>query len=211
MASEDKFLDGFKRFKEDYFGNDVKLYNRMINNQPAKTMMIACCDSRVDPAILTDCDLGDLFTIRNLANLVPLCERAGHLQGISAALEFAVNELKVENIIIMGHSDCGGIKVLWNNYGMVQSRYIDDWVSIAQPAKERVQKNFSSSSSRIQIKECEQQAILVSLNNLLTFPYIKKGVENGLLHLHGWYFDIAEVELLSYNFSAVKFETIDSG
>ena len=210
MASEDKFIDGFKRFKEYYFDNDARLYNGMINGQSAKTMVIACCDSRVDPAILTDCNLGDLFTIRNVANLVPLFEKEGHLQSVSAALEFAVNELKVENIIIMGHSDCGGIRVLWDNHDMVQPSYINDWVSIAQPAKKKVQNFFSSSSAQIQIKECEQHAILVSLDNLLTFPYIRKCVKNGSLHLHGWYFDIKEVELLSYNFSACKFKIIDS-
>ena len=208
MASKDKFVEGFKRFKKQYFVDDSNLYDSMKNGQPAKTMMVACCDARVDPAILTDGNPGDLFTVRNVANLIPPCETGRDFHGTSAALEFAVNILKVENIIIMGHASCEGIKALWHGYGAVQSRFMDDWVSIAQPAKEKIQKTFTSEPAKIQIKACEQQAILVSLGNLLLFPCIRRGVENGSLSLHGWYFDISVGELLSYNSSSAQFEIV---
>ncbi|OUR65114.1 carbonic anhydrase [Methylophaga sp. 42_25_T18] len=208
MASTDKLFDGFRRFKKQYFGDDSNLYDSMKNGQPAKTLMVACCDSRVDPAILTDCDPGDLFTIRNVANLVPPCEDDGHYHGTSSALEFAVNNLQVENIIVMGHANCGGIKALWDDDGSSQSQFINSWVSIAQLAKEQVQQAIPTAAYETQIKTCEQQSILVSLENLLTFSCIRKRVEEGSLSLHGWYFDIPAGALLSYNPSSAEFEVV---
>jgi carbonic anhydrase len=206
MASNDKLLEGFQRFKKQYFGGDNKLYNSMKDGQPAKTLMIACCDSRVDPAILMDCDPGDLFTVRNIANLVPPCEDDGQHHGTSAALEFAVNSLEVENIIVMGHANCGGIQALWQDDGSKQTQFINTWASIAKQAKERVKMELPASvSEREKLKMCEQQAILVSLENLLTFSCIKERVESGLLSLHGWYFDMPAGELLIYNPQLSKF------
>lgn len=210
MASTIKLIDGFKRFQQQYFGDDRCLYDSMISGQPAKTMMIACCDSRVDPAIVTDCDPGDLFIVRNVANLIPPCDNDGHHHGTSAALEFAINNLEVENIIIMGHANCGGIKALWSDDGASgsQSQFIHHWVAIAKPAKEWVIDKLSSSSTQHKIKACEQRAILESLANLMTFNCISEKVERGLLSLHGWYFDIATGQLLYFNPQTGVFEPV---
>jgi len=208
MASTEKLLDGFKRFHKQYFGNDGQLYASMKNGQPAKTLMVACCDSRVDPAILTDCDPGDLFTVRNVANLVPPSENDDNHHGTSAALEFAVNSLQVENIIVMGHAGCGGIKALWEDDGSDQSQFIHRWVSIADSAKQWVKDTLSSSSAEIQIKACEQRAILESLANLMTFECIRERTENGSLTIHGWYFDIPTGDLLCFNPNTGAFEVV---
>ncbi|MBE0439931.1 MAG: carbonic anhydrase [Gammaproteobacteria bacterium] len=210
MASTKKLLDGFKRFQQQYFGDDNDLYQSMKDGQPAKTMMIACCDSRVDPAILTSCDPGDLFIVRNVANLVPPCESGGDYHGTSAALEFAVNGLEVENIIIMGHANCGGIKALWEDDGTVRSQFIHPWVSIANTAKGWVKQTLSNASREEQIKACEQRAILQSLANLMTFSCIRERVENGALSLHGWYFDISAGELFFFNSKTGSFQSVSS-
>lgn len=207
MVSTDELLDGFQQFKKQYFGDDSHLYDSMKNGQPAKTLMIACCDSRVDPAILTNCEPGDIFTIRNVANLVPPCEDNDHHHATSAAIEYAVNALEVENIIIMGHANCGGIKALWDGTSE-PTQFIESWMSSAQPAKEKVQKKLPEASHSDKIKSCEQQSVLVSLENLVTFPFIKERVEKGLLSLHGWYFDLTEGELLSYNPDSDEFEVV---
>jgi len=208
MASTEKLLDGYKRFQKQYFGNDSRLYESMKNGQPAKTLMVACCDSRVDPAILTDCDPGDLFTIRNVANLVPPSENDGHYHGTSAALEFAVNNLEVENIIVMGHANCGGIKALWDDDGSAQSQFIHSWVSIAESAKNWVKDKLVNASPEVQIKACEQRAILESLANLMTFSCVRERAENGTLSLHGWYFDISTGDLLCFNSNTGAFEVV---
>lgn len=206
MATTEKLFDGFKRFKTRYFGDDSALYASMREGQPAKTLMVACCDSRVDPAILTDCDPGDLFTVRNVANLIPPCEHGGHYHGTSSALEFAVNALEVENIIVMGHANCGGIRALWQDNGHRDSQFIHQWVSIAQNAKSWVKIHHPNDSDADQLRACEQRAVLVSLENLLTFDCIRERVEKGSLSLHGWYFDLAAGELLSYNPLTDSFE-----
>ena len=198
MASTEKLLDGFKRFHKQYFRDDSRLYDSMKNGQPAKIMMIACCDSRVDPAILTDCGPGDLFIVRNVANIVPPCENEGHFHGTSAALEFAVNYLKVDNIIVMGHANCSGIQVLWEDDGQPHSQFIQPWVSIADRAKKKVLIEKAELTKVEQLRACEQESILVSLENLLTFKCIKKRLDQGKLTLHGWYFDVRQGELLSY-------------
>ncbi|MFW5426175.1 MAG: carbonic anhydrase [Methylophagaceae bacterium] len=210
MARTQKLIDGFKRFQEQYFGDDRRLYDSMISGQPAKTMMIACCDSRVDPAIVTDCDPGDLFIVRNVANLVPPSDNDGRHHGTSAALEFAVNGLEVESIIIMGHANCGGIKALWQDKGdEVKSQFLHHWVSIAKPAKEWVINKLSTSSQEDKIKACEQRAILESLANLMTFNCIREKVEQGTLSLHGWYFDIPTGQLLYFNSQTGAFESVN--
>jgi len=208
MASTQDLLAGFKRFQQEYFVDDSRLYASMKEGQPAKTLMVACCDSRVDPAILTDCNPGDLFIVRNVANLVPTCENDDHYQGISAALEFAVNSLNVENIIVMGHANCGGINALWEYDGSVTSQFIQPWVSIAQRAKDKVKLQCSDQTLQQQLTACEHEAILVSLENLLSFNCVKERIEQGSLSLHGWYFDVRVGELESYQPELGKFITV---
>lgn len=207
MATTKKLIEGFQRFKNTYFGNDKALYASMKTGQPAKTLMVACCDSRVDPAILTDCDPGDLFIVRNVANLVPPCETDHQHHGTSSAIEFAVKGLQVENIIVMGHANCSGIKGLWESEDLNDSQFIHHWVSIAQEAKEWVKVHQATESDAVQLKSCEQRAVLVSLNNLLGFDFVRKRVEEGSLSLHGWYFDLAAGELLCYNPATDQFES----
>lgn len=206
MAQTDDLINGFQRFKQRYFGDDQGLYDSMKTGQPAKTLMVACCDSRVDPAILTDCDPGDLFTVRNVANLVPPCENDQHHHGTSSAIEFAVKGLNVENIIVMGHANCGGIKGLWESDDLNDSQFIHRWVSIAQDAKDWVKANHSQDSDAAMLKACEQRAVLVSLQNLLGFDFVRERVESGRLSLHGWYFDLTAGQLLTYNPASDQFE-----
>jgi carbonic anhydrase len=208
MAKIENLLAGFKGFQKEYFEGDNRLYASMKDGQPAKTLMIACCDSRVDPAILTGCNPGDLFIVRNVANLVPHSESAGHYDGTSAALEFAVNSLNVENIIVMGHANCGGINALWEGDGDEPSQFIQSWVSIAQRAKDKVQLESNTLSPKQQLRACEQEAILVSLENLLSFSFIKERVELGVLSIHGWYFDIKGGDILTYEPQQKKFISV---
>ena len=206
MPTTYKLLEGFSRFKKTYFGDNRALYESMKTGQPTKILMIACCASRVDPAILTDCDPGDIFTVRNVANLVPPCETDNNHHGTSSALEFAVNSLNVESIVVMGHGNCGGIRALWQSDGVEDSKFIHRWVSIAKSAKDWVKVNHKHEHESVQLKMCEQRAVLVSLENLMTFECIKDRVEAGNLRLHGWYFDLDKGELMCYNPTTDKFE-----
>lgn len=200
MKDVKDLVDGFQRFRSRFFGSDKALFERLARQgQAPKVMVVACCDSRVDPAIITDCDPGDLFVVRNVANLVPPFEEGGGYHGTSAALEFAVRYLRVEHVIVMGHARCGGIAALMANpeSGNGAWQFVAPWMSIATQARERVVATLPGASSDEQAAACERMAIGVSLRNLMTFPFVRSAVSAGELTLHGWYFDIERGELLS--------------
>lgn len=203
------FIAGFRRFQEKYFSEDRELFNQLRQGQHPKAAIIACADSRVDPALLTGAEPGDVFVVRNVANLVPPCEPGGSFASVPAALEFAVLSLGVEHVIVLGHTQCGGIAALMNGTGN-GSEFIGKWVGIAQRARERVLVDLPAKSPALQARACEQAAILVSLENLMTYPWIAERVVAGAMHLHGWYFDIEQGELLSYNPARNGFEPIGS-
>lgn len=202
-----KFIAGFERFQDKYFGHDRKLFDRLRHAQRPRAMVIACCDSRVDPAILTDAEPGEMFVVRNVANLVPPYDLGGNFASVPAALEFAVQSLEVEHVIVLGHARCGGIRALMSG-AEPGGEFIGKWVSIAQRARERVLAELPDKPPALQERACEQAAILVSLENLMTYPWIARRVEAGSLHLHGWYFDIGQGELLGYSPLGTAFEPL---
>ena len=199
-----KLLEGFQRFRERHFKSDDSLYQHLVKEgQTPRTMVVACCDSRVDPALVLDCEPGDLFVIRNVANLVPPIEgRAGH-HGTTAAIEYGVRNLGVEHIIVLGHAQCGGIGALVKSGGVSNpGSFIDDWMCLVESARRSVMEEMPNATLKEQTRACEQRAILVSLDNLMTFSWVRDRVEAGKLRLHGWYFDIEHGQLLRYDETA---------
>jgi len=190
-------LDGFQRFRKKYFEEQPELYRQLVDQgQSPRTIVIACCDSRVDPALILDAGPGDIFVVRNVANLVPPSVDDGKTHGTSAALEFAIKHLKVQNVMILGHGLCGGIQSLMEgSHGSRDYRFIDPWMQIATPAREKVLKEHPDADFTEQCRRCESESIKVSMQNLLTFPWIKSRVESGSLAVHGYYFDIESGEL----------------
>ena len=209
MSSPRQLIEGFQRFRERHFAADREQFQDLVQfGQTPKALVVACCDSRVDPALVLDCAPGDLFVIRNVANLVPPAENQGHYHGTSAALEFGVRNLAVQHIIVLGHAQCGGIHALLEGSVDKEESFIAGWMDIADAAREQVEREHANSSSKVRHRVCEQQAILVSLENLRTFSWIRERVEQGKLALHGWYFDIEQGELLGYDAATRKFETL---
>lgn len=212
MSDIEKFVSGFKRFQDNYFGKDRNLYEQLKHSQHPRALVVACCDSRVDPAILTGSEPGDIFVVRNVANLVPPRECGGGYHGVSAALEFAVCHLNVEHIIVLGHSQCGGIRALMRDAGECEgSEYVAKWVRIAAPVREKVRRELPHETFDLQAHACEQAAILQSLENLLTFPWIAQRVSTGDLSIHGWYFDLDHGELLGYDPTVKAFAPLKEG
>jgi carbonic anhydrase len=201
MQGIERFIDGFQRFQRQYFEHYPNLYRDLCSGQHPSTLVIGCCDSRVDPALLLGCDPGDIFTIRNIANLVPPCGGSNGRQGVSAALQFAVTQLQVQRIIILGHSGCGGIRALMDEQfpSSEGTDFLGRWVSIADPAKYRVLQKLAHATPSEQYRACELGAILVSLKNLESFPWVAERVQDDRLTLHGWYFDMEAGALLGYS------------
>lgn len=206
MQDIQKFIHGFRNFQEEYFHEDHELFDCLKKGQRPKVVLIGCSDSRVDPSMMVRSEPGDLFIVRNVANLVPPCEHDQAYHGVSAALEYAVCHLEVEHIIVLGHSNCGGIRSLMEGIPSDKNgEYISKWVSIAERAKQQVLETFSDASPERQAKACEHASILVSLENLLTFPWVRERVDAGKLDLHGWYFDIESGNLYSYHPASGEF------
>lgn len=189
MAHPNVLIEGYKRFYKKHFVDDNRLYKELsTRGQSPKTLVIACSDSRVDPSIITDADPGDIFVVRNVANIVPPFQPEwGSYHGTSAALEFAIDGIGVESIVILGHSGCSGIRTLVdrNSENRKPNSFIDSWISIVEDAL-----NGSSSASGCKYESCEQEAIRLSLRNLMTFPWIKEKVMANKLSLQGWYFSV---------------------
>ena len=209
MSSPKRLIEGFSRFRERHYAKDDALFRELVEQgQTPRILVVACCDARVDPALVLDCAPGDLFVIRNVANLIPPAENQGHYHGTSAALEFGVRKLNVGHVIVLGHAHCGGIHALLEGDMQKEAAFLSEWMGIAAAAREQVNREFSDADSAARQRACEQQAILVSLHNLMTFPWIRERVEQGTLALHGWYFDIERGELLGYNAAARQFEVL---
>jgi carbonic anhydrase len=205
-----KFIAGFERFQTKYFRKQDSIYAPLCKGQHPCAMVISCSDSRVDPAMLTGAAPGDMFVVRNVANLVPPYHHDSEAPGIRGAIEFAVKSLEIEHIIVLGHSHCGGIQALMDGEGITQQRYefIGPWVSIAKRARERVLRELPHKPPHLQARACEQAAILISLDNLLSFPWIRERVDDNTLALHGWHFDIDTGELLAYSTETATFSPL---
>lgn len=209
-----RLMAGFRRFREKYFLKDDSehsVYHRLSSaGQSPKTLLIGCSDSRVDPAILTEAHPGELFVVRNVANLVPPCEPSGvGFHGTSSALEFAVVNLKVENIIILGHRQCGGIRALMQGATENPNTFVGQWMSIANEARRRVLANASVVGEEAQWRMAEMESIVVSLENLKTFPFVREALEAKHLNLIGIYFDLEQGQLWEYDESLKQFRQLE--
>ena len=211
MAEVKRLIEGYKEFYKNYYLSGSTLYESLTKDgQSPKTLVIACSDSRVDPSIITNAEPGDIFVIRNVANMVPpFIDGNTGIHGVSAALEFAVCILQVKHVVVLGHSHCAGVGALLDRESVRQRDFIGKWVDIGQTAKERTLANNPGKEPKDLQHECERECILHSLDNLLTFPWLKKRVEEKSLKLHGWYFSIGNGELEEYDPTVSKFISID--
>lgn len=189
----DRLMEGYRRFREGYYEKHKESLSALSEGQSPRIAVVSCCDSRVDPSLVFDATPGELFTVRNVANLVPPLEMGGRYHGTSAALEFAVQHLEVEHLVVLGHANCGGIKLLIETDGAEDPEgqsYLRNWVSMAKPALDMVQKDDCCSDQELQTI-CEHASIKNSLQNLMSFPWIAERVKDGRLQIHGWHYDLA--------------------
>lgn len=196
----DKLAAGFLAFRADNFLPNRDFFATLAQKQSPRVMVIGCSDSRVDPAILMNAAPGDIFMVRNVANLVPPCAMDDAKHGTSAALEFAVTALGIEHIIVLGHVHCGGIQALLTSDPKIARAhtFIANWMQIADEARRRTLIVARHKSFDEQLRTLEREAIKTSLANLLSFPWIAERVEDGRLSIHGWHFDLDDGNMYVY-------------
>lgn len=192
MGFPQRLLDGYRTFREDRLPVEQSRYQELAETgQRPEIMVIGCCDSRVSPEVIFDARPGELFVVRNVANLVPPYSPTGSTHGVSAAIEFAVQALKVKHMVVLGHARCGGIRAFAEQEAPLSSGdFIGRWMSLISPAAESLGARGDRPFAEY-LKNLEQASIIKTLDNLMTFPFVRPLVEDGRLALHAAYFDVA--------------------
>ena len=194
-------LDGYRNFMNGRYSEQEQRYKVLAETgQSPQTLIVACCDSRAAPETIFDSGPGELFVVRNVANMVPPYEPDGQYHSTSAALEFAVQALQVKNIVVMGHGRCGGIKAALDPEAepLSEGDFIGRWMSLLKPAAEQIASNSIMTAAERQ-RALERVSIRNSIANLRTFPYVRDREEAGTLTVHGAWFDISTGELWIMN------------
>jgi len=190
-----RLIEGYRRFRDNEWPKERERWEELAEGQNPKVMVIACADSRTDPAMVFDAHPGQIFVVRNIAALAPPYETTAGLHGTSAALEFGVTQLEVEEILVLGHGSCGGCGAAltgkFDDAPPGEGRFIADWVSMLHPARDHVLEHHHKIDAEA-VREMEWEAVKMSLANLRTFPWIAEREKDGRLKLHGAHFAIAE-------------------
>lgn len=183
----DHLIEGYRRFRSSTWTREQKRFEALARDgQRPRVMIIACSDSRADPQMIFDAAPGELFVVRNVANLVPPYNPDSAYHGTSAAIEFGVKALKVEDVIVLGHALCGGVRALLEGGSGEETDFINPWMTIAATARERAIEAAAPDRQRV----CEHETVRLSLANLAAFPWIRDAVAANTLRVHGYYFDI---------------------
>jgi carbonic anhydrase len=194
MSSFDDLLAGYRRFRDDGWQTQRARWSELADGQSPDTLVIACSDSRVDPAQIFDVSPGTIFVVRNVANLVPPFERDASRHGVSAAVEFAVTQIPVSEIVVLGHEYCGGCKASMSQAfagkAPGEGGFLGHWVDMLDEAREGVIASHGQGTDAE--RALEREAVKVSLANLRTFPFVKEAEEAGRLKLRGAWFGIRE-------------------
>ncbi len=197
MAHFSNLIEGYHKFRDKEWQDERARWTELATGQSPKVMIISCSDSRVDPATIFGSRPGETFVVRNVAALVPPFDESGGLHGVSAAVEFAVTKLKVEEIVVMGHGACGGV-----NAALTQSLkdskpgeggFVAEWIGLLDGARDKVAAEHGTGPEGQ--TALEQEGVRVSIENLKTFPFIQTALDDGSLKIHGAVFAIADGKL----------------
>lgn len=195
-----KILQGYQLFRKKYALGDNSVMQYLSNyGQQPQVMVVSCCDSRVDPALIMQCDPGDLFVVRNVANIIPPYEKDEAHHGTSAALEFGICFLKIQHLVLLGHSQCGGIQVLLDHNETNHNDFITNWVSLIKTQHTHLHN----------ADDYAKLALNQSLQNCLTFPWLKDKVLQNQLTIHQWFFDVKKGQIFTFSDSQNDYQPLE--
>lgn len=190
MNAPETLVAGYQRFRLNRFQEQSALYEKLTEGQEPHTLVIACSDSRVDPAAIFDCAPGELFVVRNVANLTPDYAPGG-VHGVSAAMEFAVKVLKVKGIVVLGHKQCGGVAACAGGLENLESEFLGPWLEVMQSARSAAVSEVGEADLAALSDVLELKSVQHSVERLKTFPFVREAMETRGLELHGARFGIA--------------------
>ena len=210
MQNFHELIQGFHNFKEDYFLREREFFSSLVHGQRPKTLVVACCDSRVDPAILMVLLITIALENKKLAEYV-VDNNDEHSSdqlhdAVVSAVEYAVKHLDVRNIIVMGHSNCGGIHGLLHPEVVSKEPYISRWLCLAHPVLEELEHEDPDEPADVRARRCEEGTVLQSIDSLLSYDWVKSRVDAGSLALHALYYDLASGTMYVWNAEAEDFE-----
>lgn len=204
----DKLIAGVLKFQRDELGRYQKIFRRVAKEgQSPHTLFITCCDSRIHAELITQSQLGEIFVVKNIGNIVPPSTLPSVTNSTAAAVEFALEALGVEHIVICGHSGCGAIDALLSGApDRKKMPHVCDWLILAAPVQERMLRDYGHLTDKTErMTVAAQENVLLGLNNLHTYPSVISRLAENKLQLHGWFFKIATAEMLAYDAQAGQF------
>jgi carbonic anhydrase len=204
-----RLFKGYMNFREEDFQSHRELFKELGRGQQPHTLFVGCSDSRVVPNLITQTHPGELFIIRNVANIVPPYRITEEYVATTSAVEYAVQELMVDSIVVCGHSNCGGCAAMnMSEEQLAHMPHVRKWLAVSKEVKGRVDRLMQGDSPEEREWLTEQVNILVQMRNLLTYPYIRSRYEEGKLNIYGWYYIIETSEIYNFNDEKEIFELI---
>ena len=186
-----RFYKGIHKFQESYFKKEEDFFKRLSKKQAPEVLFITCSDSRVDLNLVTQSRPGELFIVRNVGNIIPPYDAIKDKNSVAAAIEFAVLSLKVKDIIVCGHLNCGAMEALYKDKReLTNMPHLRDWLRLALPVKEIIEKYYPDAYGESRQRISEEENILAQLQNIQTYPFVVEALKKGEIHLHGWYYNI---------------------
>lgn len=211
-----KLISGIHRFRDKYWSEYREVFEHLAaKGQSPDALFITCCDSRIDPTFITRAKPGDLFVVRNMGNFVPpYREGRADVTGVGAAIEYAVDFLRVKDIVICGHTDCGSMKALYGNrerYEAGDTPHIAEWLKLGDRTLQVVADCYPHLSEEDRLTVAFEENVLVQLENLCTYPVVQRAIAEDRLHVHAWFFHIASGTVYDYNPKTEQYEPIRYG
>ena len=202
----EKLVKGIHTFQEGFFADHRELFEQLAEaGQKPETLFITCSDSRVVPNLITGASPGELFIVRNVGNVVPTADLPG---GTAAAIEYAVEVLKVENIIVCGHTQCGAMNAILNPESMENLPFVRKWLTQTTRVREIVERGYAHLSPEARLTAAVEENVLGQLENLREYPFVRNRVEAGTLRVNGWVFDISSGAVFDYDPEEGEFKAI---
>jgi carbonic anhydrase len=205
----ERLIQGFHHFRRHMTAEQRELFARLASGQTPHTMFITCADSRVMPELMFAAQPGDIFVYRNVGNIVP--PYAQHVSGVMAAIEYAVTALKVQHIVICGHSDCGAMKALQNPALLQGKPSVEQWLKHADVARYVVAENRPTIHGEEGLRYLTEENVVGQLEHLRTLPAVAAAMANGSLRIHGWIYDIAKTEITAFDPVEGRFRPLIAG